>query len=146
MTTTTHIRKCPYRDHDLLPEGVSLGDGLGQWEFDLPKDTYIKEMIVNGCKSYAYKLSNGKEVVKQKGITLDYNNSKLFTFNSFKALVMLNDTIESHTRYRFKTTHERKVYTVHESKNIKFTLDQKRLYNRDTFETLRFGFELDEDF
>ena len=50
-------------------------------------------MIVNGWKSYAYKLCNGKEAIKQKGRTLDYNDSVLFTIDSFKSLAMDDKTI-----------------------------------------------------
>ena len=99
-------------------------------------------MIVNGCKSYAYKLSNGKELVTQKGVTLDYNNAKLFTFDNFKNLVMKNVVIESHPRFRFTSTYERKVYTVYDSKKIRFTLDEKRAYNKYTYQTLPFGYQM----
>ena len=54
---------------------------------------------------------------------------------------MEDKTIESHPRFRFTSTHERKVYTDYGKKNIKFTLDEKRLYNKYTHETLPFGFE-----
>ena len=133
--------KCPVRDKHLLPTDISLGNGLGQWEYDIKGGAHIIEMIVNGCKSYAYKQSDGIEVIKQKGITLDYNNSLLFTFDNFKKLVMEEEVIESHERFRFKSTYERKVYTVPDKKKIRFTLDEKRLYNKYTYETLPFGFE-----
>ena len=54
---------------------------------------------------------------------------------------MEEEVIESHERFRFKSTYERKVYTVQEKKKIRFTLDEKRLYNKYTYETLPFGFE-----
>ena len=69
--------RCPVRDNLLLPPCISLGDGLGQWKYDIEDGAHIIEQIVNGCKSYAYKRSDGKESIKQKGITLDYNNSQL---------------------------------------------------------------------
>ena len=57
-------------------------------------------MIVTGCKSYAHKQSDCKEVIKQKGIALDYSNSVLLTLDSFKSLVTENKIITSHPRFR----------------------------------------------
>ena len=47
----------------------------------------IRDLIffIHNC---LMKLNNGKEVVKQKGVALDYNNSLLFTFDNFKKLAM----------------------------------------------------------
>ena len=127
--------KCPEKDKDKLPPG--------QWEFDLDKETYIVEMIVNGCKSYAYKLNTGKEVIRQKGITLDYNNSKKFTFENFKRLVLKKEeeVIESRPRFRFKSDNRRRIFTTIDTKNISFTLDKKRFYIESICDTYPFGYD-----
>ena len=67
---------CLYDEHDPLhkimnndaldlPKSVKFGSGLGQWKDELD-GKHITEIVIGGAKSYAYTLSNGKVVVKQK--------------------------------------------------------------------------------
>ena len=98
-------------------------------------------MLANGSKSYAHKLNHDKEVVKQKGIALDYINSKLSTFDSFTTLAMKEEAIESHPRYGFESTHERKRIHGTRKQNIKCTLDENRINIKYAYATLPFGYE-----
>jgi len=65
----------------------SLGDYLGQLTDELPAGLWIKSFISSGPKSYSYRLNDGREKVKFKGIMLTPVNSALVTFQSIKEIV-----------------------------------------------------------
>jgi len=66
---------------------VQTGCMLGEWTDELGKDNHIKEWISTGPKSYGNLTNKGKEVVKIKGFTLNYQNSKQLNFESMKQIV-----------------------------------------------------------
>ena len=74
------LHKCPSNETPGRPNNVSFGDGLGQWENEFKKGELLTEVVISGAKSYSYKKEYPNEktdkVVKQKGITIDKNNSK----------------------------------------------------------------------
>jgi hypothetical protein len=63
---------------------IETGCMLGEWTDKLGKDDYISEWISTGPKSYGYLTSLVKEVVKIKGFTLNYENSKVLKLNTMK--------------------------------------------------------------
>lgn len=76
----------------IMPE---KGVFLGQMTDELKKygpDSTITEYVSGGPKNYAMKIYSPtkgeiKPIVKVKGITLNYNNSKLINFDSMRKLV-----------------------------------------------------------
>jgi len=66
---------------------VKTGYMLGDWTNELGKDHHIKEWLSTGPKSYGYLTNKGKEVVKIKGFTLNYQNSKHLNFDSMKHII-----------------------------------------------------------
>ena len=110
---------------------IEFGSGLGQWENEFKKDQseYITEICVLGAKSYAYKTSKGKTIVKQKGVTLDIDNKDRINFDECVHVVLGEKAfMESAERFTFKwdekTKHvvtkyiQRKKSTAHEKRNI----------------------------
>jgi len=59
---------------------------LGEWTDELRKDDCISEWISTGPTSYGYLTSLEKVLVKIKGFTLNYENSKIFNLNTMKKL------------------------------------------------------------
>ena len=47
---------------------------------------------VGGAKSYSFRTNKGKIVIKQKGITLDAANSRIFTFERVRDIVLKGET------------------------------------------------------
>ena len=76
-----------YLLHDDPEMNIKSSSKLGEWK-DECEGEYITDFVSIAPKSYAYKMSNGEEVVKCKGVTLNYENSKVVTFEAMKALVV----------------------------------------------------------
>jgi hypothetical protein len=66
---------------------IKSSSKLGEWKDECEGD-YITDFVSIAPKSYAYKMSNGDQVVKCKGVTLNYENSKVVTFETLKDLVI----------------------------------------------------------
>jgi hypothetical protein len=63
-----------------LPEGVELGNGLGQWEIELSDG---KKWCCPGVKTYAVECVDPKNnCLKAKGITIDFKNKDKVTFDN----------------------------------------------------------------
>ena len=65
---------------------IKTGCMLGEWTDELRKDKYIKEWFSTGPKNYGYLTNKEKEVVKIKGFTLNYKNSKHLNLKTMKKL------------------------------------------------------------
>jgi len=112
--------------------GIEFGNGLGQWlsDFKDPNE-YITEICVLGAKSYVYK-TNKKDnaIIKQKGVTLDIDNSTRFTFEKYLKIVhddLIN--MESAKRFTFKWNENTKdVVTKFISRTIRSTAHAKNKY------------------
>ena len=114
---------------------------FGEFENEFKDGEYIKEIIVSGAKSYSFLTNKGRVVVKQKGITLNCVNSKIFTFENVKNVVLKNEILESEKRYQFvwnKTTKD--VETRYISRKVQTTLDSKRMIKEGTYDTVPFGY------
>jgi hypothetical protein len=97
-------------------------------------------MVVGGAKSYSYRTNKGKIVIKQKGITLDSANSRIFTFETVMDVVLKGVQVESEKRFQFNWNNKTKdIETKYISRTVRTTTDTKRtvLGNHDT---LPFGF------
>jgi hypothetical protein len=97
---TNPNHKFPSNADTTLPNSVRFGDGLGEWKYELNEGEWITELVVGGAKSYSYKTNKGKIEVKQKGISLDYANSKVINFESikkwFSIISPLNQKLDLH--------------------------------------------------
>jgi hypothetical protein len=132
--------KYPKNDERDIPDNVRFGDALGDWQDEFEEDEWIDEMVVGGAKSYSYKTSKGKIIIKQKGITLDSANSKIFTFETVKDVVLKGAKVESEKRFQFTWNNKTKdIETKYISRTVRSTTDTKRsvLGNHDT---LPFGY------
>ena len=135
---TNPKHKCPDNNAKDLPDNIRFGDALGSWEneFEDSKGTeWITEFVCGGAKSYSYKTNKGKVEIKQKGITLDYANSNIFTFDKVKEAVLNDTTITSEKRYQFSwNTKTKDIETKYMSRTFEGTIDSKRnvLPNNDT--------------
>ena len=72
---------------------------MGAREDELKEGEFINEFVYGGAKSYSYKKNTGETVIKQKGITMDVANSKIFTFEPMRDMVLNNTSIKSEDRY-----------------------------------------------
>ena len=116
---------------------------LGEWTDELGKDHYIKEWISTGPKSYGYLTNKGKEMVKIKGFTLNYQNSKHLNFNSMRQII--NKEIEKvHLSYHLITRNVKNKTLVNKetTKEFKAEYDKRNATpEKDgTIETLPWGY------
>ena len=131
----------PSNDAKDKPANISFGNALGEWENEFKDGDWIDEIVVAGAKSYAYRTSKGKTVIKQKGITLDRVNSNIFTFENVRDMVLENDTLESAKRFQFVWNKDKNIETRYISRSAKQTTDTKRILLSNHF-TMPFGYEL----
>jgi hypothetical protein len=70
------------------PPLIECGEYLGDLQSELKPGECIQEFVSGGPKNYAYRALNvrdvAKTVCKVRGITLNYNASKLVNFDVFK--------------------------------------------------------------
>jgi hypothetical protein len=85
-----------YEDTDSLiekidpsrPEHLNLGEFMGEWASELKPGEVIVEFISGGPKIYGYRTSLGNVVVKVKGFHLNSRNSKAFSFDNLKRVIL----------------------------------------------------------
>jgi len=75
------------------PALIETGDELGDMTSDLRPSEFISEFVNGGPKIYAYRVMTGgtgekKTVCKVRGITLNYNASKLVNFERIKDMIL----------------------------------------------------------
>ncbi|XP_060731092.1 uncharacterized protein LOC132848976 [Tachysurus vachellii] len=93
-------RRCLYTDTDSVifksKEGdwmPPLSDYLGGLTSELDDGDQIVEFVSAGPKTYGYKTKKGKTLMKAKGITQNYTNSKVINLKS------LTDLVIDHVKY-----------------------------------------------
>ena len=102
---------------------VKTGCMLGEWTNELGKD-HIKEWRSTGPKSYGYITNKRKEMVKIKGFTLNYQNSKHLNFDSMKKII------------------DKEIDNVHLSYNmITRNAKNKTLVNKETTKEFKFDYD-----
>jgi hypothetical protein len=93
------------------PPMIECGDSLGDMQSELKPYEYIEEFVSGGPKNYAYRVVNSidaskpvKTVCKVRGITLNYNASKLVNFDVIKKMVLNRggDVVTVHTDKKIK--------------------------------------------
>lgn len=98
-------------------ENIKSSSKLGEWK-DECEGEYITDFVSIAPKSYAYKMSNGERVVKCKGVTLNYENSKVVTFETLKDLVVgtRNKLTTRHLMFDCKKQNEFEINTIYREK------------------------------
>jgi len=92
------------------PSLIETGDKLGDMTSELRPSESIIELVSGGPKHYAYKIMNEgkkeeeKTVCKVRGMTLNYNASKLVNFASIRDMILRtgNDVVNVHTERKIK--------------------------------------------
>jgi len=91
------------------PSLIETGDKLGDMTSELRLSESISEFVSGGPKNYAYKIvTEGEEEVKTvckvRGITLNYNASKLVNFESSRDMILRtgDDVLKLHTERKIK--------------------------------------------
>ena len=84
-----------YTDTDSLiftesPEDMQLNTGpyLGCLQDEVEEGKHITNFCASAPKSYCLKYSDGGESVRTKGITLNYANSQIFTFDRVRRVII----------------------------------------------------------
>jgi hypothetical protein len=89
---------------------IECGDRLGEMTDELKPGEYISEFVSAGPKNYAYKIcdsdsGNVQTVCKIRGITLNYNASRMVNFEVIKDMILngrTDDTVTVHTDKKIK--------------------------------------------
>ena len=123
-----------YKYNDTDQPILEYGDSLGDMKNELKEGEWIKDngWVGTGPKSYAYETNLGNLVVKSKGLTLNYKNSKKVTMKSMKKTVrdyMKYITLGKDPDYKHKTVtlvDNRKI--VRDKKNNIKNVYQERIF------------------
>lgn len=72
------------------PEDMELETGpyLGCLQDEVEQGKYITNFCASAPKSYCLRYSTGEDSVRTKGITLNYANSQIFTFQSVRKVIL----------------------------------------------------------
>jgi len=92
------------------PSLIETGDKLGDMTSELRPSESIIEFVSGGPKNYAFKIviegkkEEKKTVCKVRGITLNYNASKLVKFESIRDMILRtgDDVVNVHTERKIK--------------------------------------------
>jgi len=90
------------------PSLIETGDKLGDMTSEMRPSESISEFVSGGPKNYAYNIvTEGEEVktvCKARGITLNYNASKLVNFESIREMILRtgDDVVNVHTERKIK--------------------------------------------
>jgi hypothetical protein len=89
---------------------IECGDRWGDMTDELKQGEYISEFVSAGPKNYAYKIceydsGQVQTVCKVRGITLNYNASRLVNFEVIRDMILYggpDDTVTVHTDKKIK--------------------------------------------
>ena len=121
-----------------------LGDYLGDLTDELDGD-YITEFMAGGPKNYAYVTSQGKNVTKIRGITLDHAALKKLNPSIMRFLVQAH--AKQHVKAKVTVENPFKITRDKKNKKIftkKMKKDYQIVYNKrvitDNYETVPYGY------
>ena len=129
---------------------IETGPYLGQMSCEILSthkvNDSIQTWVSTGPKSYAYKLKVNSDIsaVKCKGITLNFNTSKLINFDYMSNLVsgQINRNECKEIPYPNQIIRDKKntyIKQKNRTKNFKFTFDKRKLCN-DMYSTTPYGY------
>ena len=106
---------------------IPLGEFIGDMADELDGE-HIVEFVSNGAKTYGFKTSGGKQVIKCKGFTLNKYASDVLTFDAMKMMATSEDatsvTVKQPTVIR-RDLQKRQINTVEEVKRYQKTFDKR---------------------
>ena len=117
-----------------------IGDYLGEFTNEIENNEEIVVFASAGPKNYTYKLGNGKEFTKVKGITLNFKNAKIIDFEKIRSIVFQQtneEKVQTNTIVRNKK--DWSLSTKNQIKTYKMIYDKRILFNNLT--TLPFGYK-----
>ena len=76
---------------DLDTELVKTVCMLGDWCDELGKSVCINYSVLTGPKSYGFRETTSKEMVKIKGFTLNYKNSQKLNIEAMEEILLFNE-------------------------------------------------------
>ena len=126
---------------------ISTGDYLGDLTNELEEfgvGSYIEEFVSGGPKNYAFSVfcpSTGKRTTKckVKGITLNYENSKIVNFTSLRKMILEDNTpVYVYNPRKIKRKHGAVVVSEPEGKQYKVVFKKRRLMH--DFNSLPYGY------
>jgi hypothetical protein len=125
---------------------VKTGDYLGDLTDELEEfgpQSFIREFVSGGPKNYAFSVfcpATGKctNKCKVKGITLNYENSKVVNFTAFRRMILEDATpLHVHSPKKIKK-HGGVVVSEAETKEYKVVFKKRRLM--DNHDSLPYGY------
>jgi hypothetical protein len=137
-----------YVQKDNDPPKVKTGDYLGDLTNELDEygpGSFIQEFVSGGPKNYAFLVfcpSTGKLTpkCKVKGITLNYENSKVVNFTKLRDMILENAAVvHVHNPKKIKRKQCGVVVSEAETKEYKIVFKKRRL--RGDFDSLPYGYE-----
>jgi hypothetical protein len=142
-----HTDSVVYVQKTAEPPTIAIGDYLGDLTDELQEygsGSYIDEFVSGGPKNYAFSVicpSTGKRTYKckVKGITLNYDTSKVVNFDTLKTTIHENaPPVHVHNPKKIKRKHVCDVVTDPKSKEYKVFFKKRRLI--DNFDSLPYGY------
>ena len=129
---------------------VETGNNLGDMTSELKPSEYIEEFVSGGQKNYAYKVvdtvtGERKHVCKVRGITLNYNASRLVTFDVIRDMILREErTVTVHNDHKMKRKWKSgggilSIVTEPEDKIYRISFFKRRRLNDET--SLPFGYK-----
>jgi hypothetical protein len=127
---------------------VKIGEYLVDLTNELEEygsDSFIEQFLSGGPKNYAFSVfcpSTRKRTTKckVKGITLNYQNSKVVNFDTLKRMILQNaPPVRVHNPRKIKMKQGGVVVSEPESKENKFVFKKRRLM--DNLDFLPYGYE-----
>jgi len=125
------------KGEDVLSTGCLLGDLTSE----VPPDVTMTEFVSSGPKSYGFRCSNGSEVLKLKGISLNYSNSRVFNFDLMKKVVLRQlDLVTTPPATQIsRVKHHGIIYRKPLVKSFKRTLN-KRVLHKGSHVSIPYGY------
>jgi hypothetical protein len=124
--------------------GYYLGDLTDELE-EFGSGSYIEEFVSGGPKNYAFSVFNpttGKRTArcKVKGITLNYENSRVVNFTSLRNMILEdNSPLYVHNPRKIKRKHGGVVVSEPDRKEYKVVFKKRRLLN--DFDSFPYGYD-----
>ena len=106
---------------------LPLGEFLGDLTDEVPPGQFITEFVVTAPKSYAYILSDGSEVCKVRGFTLNHRNSLSINFNIMKEIVLNHPIQNNPDPVKIPVVNARKI-NRDKKRNIIFNRKEVKLF------------------
>jgi hypothetical protein len=136
-----------YVQNTAEPPKIAIGDYLSDRTNELEEygpGPYIDEFVSGGPKNYAFSVMSpvtGKRTYncKVKGITLNYNSSKVVNFAALKSMITENSNpVYVRTPKKIKRKHGCIVVSASERKEYKVVFKKRRL--TDNFDSIPYGY------